>query len=300
VKKHVKADILIVDDDEGIRDILRILFVKQGFTIRVAGNGRDALVEIEKKEPDLIISDIQMPFMDGFELFGVIKLKYPRIKHILMTSYDVDQYISVVRKYNIGNVIIKGNGFSLDDISTYVRSILSGDVFGLQRLFPGTVVHTESVASYAQAKRVCASIVEHHENDRAIYLEVAIDELISNAFFHGVLQMSEVPREFWSEDFVVLPEKAIKVAWANDNEKIGVAIEDPQGNLKKIDALKWLDTCRDEKLGEEHGRGLLLVRRLIDRLIINIDPGKRTECIIVQYFNKENSGSTKPLLIHEL
>ena len=133
-----------------------------------------------------------------------------------------------------------------------------------------------------------------------MYLEIAIDELISNAFFHGVLQMTGVPREFWSEDFVVPLEKAIKVAWTMDHEKIGVAIEDPKGNLKKTDALKWLDICRDEKLGEEHGRGLLLVRRLIDRLIINIDPGKRTECIVVQNFKHESVASRKPLLIHEL
>ncbi len=94
--------------------------------------------------------------------------------------------------------------------------------------------------------------------DRTIYLEIAIDELVSNAFFHGVLQMTGVPRELWSEDFVVPAEKAVKVSWAVDNYKIGVAVEDPQGNLKKEAALKWLDNYRTKRWVRNTAGGLCL------------------------------------------
>lgn len=300
MSRQKKFEILIVDDDKTICRVLYDLFSSQGYNVRTAENGVVALDEIEAKIPDLVISDIQMPLMDGFELFRVLEDRFPKVKHILMTSYDVDSYISSVREHNIGNVIVKGAGFSLDEISTYVKSLLTGDIFGLNRFFPGLKIKSLSIQSYAQTKDVVAQIAQLSVSQRTIYLEVAIDELVSNAFFHGVLQMTGVPRELWSEDFVVPAEKAVKVSWAIDNYKIGVAVEDPQGNLKKEDALKWLDNYRSKDLGEEHGRGLMLVRRLIDRLVINIDPGKRTECIIIQYHGSDKSITCKPLLIHEL
>jgi CheY-like chemotaxis protein/anti-sigma regulatory factor (Ser/Thr protein kinase) len=300
VRRQKLYDILIVDDDPSICRVLRDLLCLQGYNVRTAGNGVQALEEIEIEIPDLVISDIQMPLMDGFELFRVLKSRYPTVKHILMTSYDVDSYISSVREHNIGNVILKGADFSLDEISAYVKSLLTGDIFGLNRFFPHSEVKKMYIQSYAQTKDVVSQISGLSTNDRTMYLEIAIDELVSNAFFHGVLQMTGVPRELWSEDFVVPAEKAVKVSWAADDLKIGVAVEDPQGNLKKEDALKWLDSYRDESIGEEHGRGLMLVRRLIDRLVINIDPGKRTECIIIQYNESNKNMTRKPLLIHEL
>lgn len=290
-------DILIVDDEERVCGVLMDLFSSQGYKTRMACNGDVALRRISEKIPDLVISDIQMPIMDGFTLFGILERTYPQIKHILMTSYDVDQYISLVRKYNIGNILIKGSEFSFNEVSSYVRSILCGDIFGLNRHFPGNPIQNVSVNSYIQAKKICSEIISQYPDKKSMFLEIAIDELVSNAFFHAILKLSDVPRERWPEYFEVRPECAIRVSWACDEEKIGVSVEDPRGNLKKTDVLKWLDSRREE-LEEEHGRGFLLVRKLIDRLIINIDPGKRTECVVIQYFNA--NPHNKPLMIHEL
>lgn len=298
--KKKSYEIIVVDDDAIICKILFELFCSQGYGVRTAGNGIEAIALIEKKLPDLILSDIQMPGMGGFELFRILKSKYPSVKHIMMTSFDVDRYISSVREHNIGNIILKGADFSLEEISSYVNSLLTGDIFGLKRFFPGSDIKSVSIQSYANTKEIIPIISQLASSDRAVYLEIAIDELVSNAFFHGVLQMTGVPRELWTDDFIVPAEKAVKVSWAVDESKIGVAIEDPQGNLKKEAALRWLDSCRDDAVGEEHGRGLMLVRKLIDRLIINIDPGKRTECIVIQYNESTKNISRKPLLIHEL
>jgi CheY-like chemotaxis protein/anti-sigma regulatory factor (Ser/Thr protein kinase) len=293
--------ILIVDDEEGICRILMDLFKSQGYLSEKALNGAEALALIEKQVPDLVVSDIHMPVMDGFELFRNLDLKYPSVKHVLMTSYDVDQYISDVRRFNIGNILVKGPDFSLHDVSGYIRSLLTGQIFGLERYFPGRELHKESINSYARSKSLSSHIAEHCEDASKMYLEIAIDELISNAVFHGVLQLTGIPREQWQEQFVIEDDNLIRVTWAHDQEKIGVAIEDPKGNLKKMDVLQWLDRREgDITDGEEHGRGFLLIRKLIDRFIINIDPGKRTECIIIQYFDRLHVHGKKPLLIHEL
>lgn len=293
-------NILIVDDEDGIRHILSEFFRAHNYNTSCASNGKEALELIMKSQPDLVISDIQMPVMDGFELFSTLKTSFPSIKHIMMTSYDIDQYISLVRKYNIGNILSKGPEFRLNEISSYVKSILTGEIFGLQRYLPDIALQTLTIKSYAQAKEVCSSIVKSSPMGNNLYLEMAIDELVSNAFFHAVLKLSTLPRECWTESYHCQAPNAIRVTWGFDDEKIGFSVEDPKGNLKKTDALKWLDSNREEKVNEEHGKGLLLVRKLIDRLIINIDPGKRTECVIIQYFDRKRGKNNKPLMIHEL
>ncbi|MBN1577674.1 MAG: response regulator [Chitinispirillaceae bacterium] len=292
--------ILIVDDDEQVCRILRDLFKREGHMTAVAHNGKEAIERISVSYPDLVISDIQMPVMDGFELFKIMEREHPFIKHIMMTSYDVDQYIKHIHKHNIGNILVKGSDFNLAEVAAYVRAILTGDIFGLERYFQGVTCQQLFVRSYAEAKHAYRLITNSYSDKKGFFLEVAIDELISNAIFHGVLQFSHLPRDQWLEDIQVPQESEVKVRWGSDEKKIGISIEDPKGNLKKNDVLKWLDTRHRSKENDEHGRGFLLVRRLIDRFIINIDPGKRTECIIIQHFQRSHNIHNKPLLIHEL
>lgn len=293
-------NILIVDDDERVRSVLVDLLGLHGYYTREACNGIEALECIGKEKPDLVISDIQMPEMDGFELFAIMDKHFPEIKHILMTSYDVDKYISIIRKYNIGNILTKGADLNLNEVIQYIRTILEGDIFGLNRYFGSVNMNQTKLVRYSDARRVCNEIINEIPKKLQPYLEVAIDELVSNAFFHGVLQLTGIPRENWKDDYEIDQQSAIKVTWTMDDERVGVAIEDPRGKLKKTDVLKWLDSCRDEQLGSEHGRGLMLVRKLIDRMIININPGIKTECIVIQYLHKNPNLCNKPLMVHEL
>ncbi len=292
--------ILIVDDEERVRHLLVDLLRMQGYCTLEAENGCRALEIISQNNPDLVISDIQMPEMDGFELFRILEEKFPGIKHVLMTSYDVDRYISIIRKHNIGNILIKGAELNLNEVNCHLKAILTGDIFGLEKFFNCAQMQKQSLIRYSDAQQVSNEIIGLIPKKMQTHLEVAIDELVSNAFFHGVLQLTGISRELWRDDYEIDKQSAIQVTWSVDSEKIGVAIEDPKGNLKKTDVLKWLDTCRDEQLGFEHGRGLLLVRRLIDRMIINIDPGRRTECIIIQYLDRSMATLNKPLIVHEL
>jgi CheY-like chemotaxis protein/anti-sigma regulatory factor (Ser/Thr protein kinase) len=293
--------VLIVDDELVICHLLKTFFSSRGYVTRTASNGMEALSRIAEKEPDIVISDIRMPVMDGIELFRTIKENSPHIKLVLMTGNNIDEYLSLIRRHNIGNILVKGPDFSLKEVDSYIASILTGDIFGLSRYFPRSKVHRVIIDSYNRSEEVCALISKQCRDHSEMFLKMAIDELISNAVFHGVLQLTGIPREQWRNDLEIPPHDAITVSWVHDTEKIGVAVEDPKGNLKKVDALRWLDQSdvngREE---EEHGRGLYLVRRLIDRFIINIDPGKRTECIVLQYFNRDHLNQHKPLQIHEL
>jgi DNA-binding response OmpR family regulator len=68
------ADILIVEDDAVLREVYTKKFTISGYTIRTPSNGEEAIAEMQKKEPDILILDINMPILDGF---GVLE-KYPK------------------------------------------------------------------------------------------------------------------------------------------------------------------------------------------------------------------------------
>lgn len=81
-------NILIVEDDFGIQENLKILLTSEGYLVRTAGNGIEALKEIESEIPELIISDIMMPYLDGYELFHKVhnELKLYHIPFIFLTA----------------------------------------------------------------------------------------------------------------------------------------------------------------------------------------------------------------------
>lgn len=84
------ATILIVDDDESIRDLLRLHLSAAGYEVHVAPDAIAAGYMVLRCPPDLIISDIRMPHMDGFEFIAALKADptLPRIPVIFLTSYD--------------------------------------------------------------------------------------------------------------------------------------------------------------------------------------------------------------------
>ena len=89
----MKSKILIVDDEETIRNVLSEHLRPHGYTIEVAGSGQEALKILEKEEFDLIIADVRMPEMDGVELLQKVSKLYPDMAKILLTGYN-DEHAS--------------------------------------------------------------------------------------------------------------------------------------------------------------------------------------------------------------
>jgi CheY-like chemotaxis protein len=58
--------ILVVDDDRGIRQLLVEVLKAEGYVVETAKNGRDALVSVREQQPDVIVTDLMMPLMDGW------------------------------------------------------------------------------------------------------------------------------------------------------------------------------------------------------------------------------------------
>ena len=85
---------IILDDNCAFLEFLRGLLSKFDFisVIAEADSAEKALVEVEKETPDLMIADIRLPGMDGMELAGVLKNRFPGTRGILITLHDDDRY----------------------------------------------------------------------------------------------------------------------------------------------------------------------------------------------------------------
>ena len=87
-------NILVVEDDKNISDLIHMYLVKEGFDVRIAGDGGKALEEFQKKEPDLIRLDIMLPVMDGWAVCAHIREKGKTPIIMLTAKSDVGDRIT--------------------------------------------------------------------------------------------------------------------------------------------------------------------------------------------------------------
>jgi PAS domain S-box-containing protein len=81
------CDILLIDDDEDIRDVLSIVLSDAGYSVSTAQNGDDALKLLKCLTPHIIITDVQMPGISGLELLESVKKNYPDIEVVVVTAF---------------------------------------------------------------------------------------------------------------------------------------------------------------------------------------------------------------------
>lgn len=102
--------IMLVDDDihvlNGLQKLLNIAAV-QGNIIAAVHNGAQALEKIRTDCPDVIISDIKMPVMDGLQLAKTLREKYPAVRMILLSSFGDFEYAQQAIRYGVSDYILK-------------------------------------------------------------------------------------------------------------------------------------------------------------------------------------------------
>ena len=103
----MSAKILIVDDEQFVRDLLEKVLRRRGHDVVVVGDADQALKALEAAEFDLLLTDVVMPGMDGFDLLRRVKSAYPQIKVIVLTGYARKQSISDFLLYGADEYLAK-------------------------------------------------------------------------------------------------------------------------------------------------------------------------------------------------
>ena len=115
--------ILVVDDEESICQSLRGILSDEGYEVRTAGSGEDALKAIEEDVPDLVLLDIWMPGMDGLEALKIIKAETPQVPVIMMSGHGTIE--TAVKATKLGAFDFIEKPISLEKVVLLVNHALA-------------------------------------------------------------------------------------------------------------------------------------------------------------------------------
>jgi len=115
--------ILIVDDEQSMRDFLKILLMKEGYSVITAADGEEALEALENKTVDLVVSDIRMPSMSGLELLETIRERDVDLPVIMITAFASPNDAVQAMKNGAYDYISKP--FNVDEIKSVIASATS-------------------------------------------------------------------------------------------------------------------------------------------------------------------------------
>jgi CheY-like chemotaxis protein len=298
-----KKKILIVDDESYICGMLSA-FLSQKYEVQSTTVPDHALALCDQIDFNLIISDINMPAMSGLELLAKIRAKHPAKVFVLMTGYNVNDYLQQTLEYNLSNIISKTVPFNFIEIQILLDALLTESIFGLNRylLGDGLIMNSFSVRSTQEAQQVRDTITGMFSQmfGTAGDMNLILDEIITNALYHAPANPDGTQKYEAYESINLDKNEFVQVDCGADSEKYGVSVSDSSGRLTKK---KVLETVHRQVSGQglldDHGRGIHISRLFSDRMIINIKPGSRTEVILMNYFTQKYQGY-KPFYINEL
>ncbi|HZR28008.1 MAG TPA: response regulator [Terriglobales bacterium] len=117
-----KSRILLVDDEPNIRVLLTAILQSKGYIVDCAEDGFAALHSIQTNLPDLIVSDLRMPNMNGFELLAVVRNKFPEMPIIAISGEFVGERI----EGGLADAFFQKAHYSPSDLLAAVENLLEG------------------------------------------------------------------------------------------------------------------------------------------------------------------------------
>ncbi len=114
--------LLVVDDEENLRSMLAAALSHHGFTVSTAENGREALARIPEIKPDLVLLDVMMPDLDGFEVCRRLRADDDRTPVLFLTARDATD--DKVRGLTLGGDDYVQKPFSLDELVARAQAVL--------------------------------------------------------------------------------------------------------------------------------------------------------------------------------
>lgn len=118
----MKSRILVVDDEESIREFLDIMLRKEGYEVTLAEDGAKAVEVLKKKSFDMVISDLQMPNMTGMELLKHTRENYPDVIFMIITAFGTTE--SAVEAMKMGAYDYITKPFKIDEVRINIAHAL--------------------------------------------------------------------------------------------------------------------------------------------------------------------------------
>ncbi len=131
--------ILIADDHPVVQEgLLQLLDGEPGMEVAgVAGNGREALEKIGQLEPDVILLDLNMPEMSGFDAARLIGEQYPQVKIVAFSMHSEEAFVHRVFSAGATGYVLKGA--PVEEITDAIRQVLAGNYYLCPKIRGGVI-----------------------------------------------------------------------------------------------------------------------------------------------------------------
>jgi CheY-like chemotaxis protein/anti-sigma regulatory factor (Ser/Thr protein kinase) len=275
--------VLVVDDDRALRHAIATLLHEAGYTTDQAADGLEALDKLQQRRVDLMLLDIRLPGMSGFEVLAHARDAAPPVRVVMMTADDTPEMLlrslrgqahSFVRKPFAPSRIIDvvNDALAASPAATLPIDVVSARPEWLEIVAPCSLAVVERIQEFVM--QLDAKLPDEIRESVA----QAFRELLSNAIeWGGGLD----------------PARQVRISCLRTRRMLLYRIADP-GDGFDLDRLTHAAICNpdEDPLGHDRvrqelglrpgGLGLVMTRALVDELIYN---EKRNEVVLVKYLN---------------
>lgn len=275
--------ILVVDDSEVDRRLVGGLLEKQGTCgVVYANDGRAALQHFEGTAPDLVLTDLQMPEMNGLELMTAIKGDFPLTPVVLMTAQGSEEIASEALRRGAASYVPKKK--LAEDLVDTVERVLAAarddrtnsrlmhhiTDCSVQFVIGNDLGLIRSLVSYLQQLLRCMPLGDETERLR---VGIALEEALKNAYYHGSLEVTtgagwprrkaieQIARDRLAEE--PYRDRKIYVTAKVSRELAEFTIRDEGPGF---DASQLPETAGFNNLDKPAGRGIILMRTIMDEV----------------------------------
>ena len=308
-------NVLIVDPSD-YKDVISNIFSERGFKVQEAESAFDAMAKLKIFDFDLIVSEVDLPGDNSFELYNYIQTNYPYIPAIMVTEKQIDTFFDQIFKEGIGNVLCKP--LVEDELLRLTEKLISGKkIFGLRNYMVD--LEESKKIKINSSDKIDGSI------DKALKqiedwgfkiankttLRLVLNELIINAVYHSHGRKNEKEKR---KQIQLEKGEHVDLAYAMSHKGYALSITDYNGQLSKMTILENIHKAIKQsqmilaafESGEdvsfdvsETGRGLDFLRKIAKDYYFIIKKDVRTEIIILFTDDKAHKDREASLKILE-
>ncbi|TFH40904.1 MAG: response regulator, partial [Chrysiogenales bacterium] len=290
-------NVLIVDFSL-FKESIAKTFRDNGYHVELCGSAYDAISKLNAVEFDLVVSEVELPGDNAFDLYNYISMHYPYIPMIMTTEKSVDEFFDAIFREGIGNVLCKP--IKKDEILNLAEKLITReDIFGLENYLPDLMeIKKVRITASQQIKKAIEVVIGEIKGwgfpiNNKISLSLILNEMTINAVYHSHGHTDQKQQRAPIE---LAKGECVDIFFARSANRYGIAIDDYKGKLSKMTILGSIDKVikqntlldraseNDEDVTpmiSETGRGIDLVRKLAGEYYFIIDNNVRTEILIL-------------------
>lgn len=289
---------VLVVDLSPYKDTIVKIYKESGYTVHESDSAFDAMAKLKAFDFDLVVSEVELPGDNAFELYNYIQTHYSYIPTIMTTEKQIDIFFERIFQEGIGNVLCKPI-VKEELINLTQKLITKKNIFGLKNYMgkvedSGKIRIKSSTEIRDSIEKVINKIEEWKFNVRnKTVLKLVLNEIIINAVYHshGYRKQKEQRQKI-----NLKKNEHVDLFFAKNCSGYGISIDDYRGKLTKRTILENLNNAikqselilRAYESGEdisseisETGRGLDMLRKIAKDYYFIVKKNIRTEVIIL-------------------